>query len=183
MLVGVDGGADALLEAGYRPDVIVGDMDSVSDAALAVAAPSSSSMRTRTGARPGASRLDRLGLPSMVVPTPGISEDLAMLLAYEKGAELIVAVGTHFNLVEFLERNRAGHVVDLPDPAEGGGDARRRAGRLAALPPARRARAARRLRLAGARRSHRGGLSRSPGAAGLRLGARRARSGRSLGLE
>ena len=31
-----------------------------------------------------------------------------MLLAYEKGAELIVAVGTHFNLIEFLERNREG---------------------------------------------------------------------------
>ena len=31
-----------------------------------------------------------------------------MLLAYEKGAELIVAVGTHFNLIEFLERNRDG---------------------------------------------------------------------------
>jgi uncharacterized membrane-anchored protein len=38
----------------------------------------------------------------------GISEDLALLLAFEKGAELIVAVGTHFNLIEFLERNRAG---------------------------------------------------------------------------
>ena len=34
VLVGVDGGADALLDAGYRPDVIVGDMDSVSDDAL-----------------------------------------------------------------------------------------------------------------------------------------------------
>jgi uncharacterized membrane-anchored protein len=34
VLIGVDGGADALLEAGYKPDVIVGDMDSVSDAAL-----------------------------------------------------------------------------------------------------------------------------------------------------
>ena len=38
----------------------------------------------------------------------GISEDVALLLAYEKGAELIVAVGTHFNLIEFMERNRAG---------------------------------------------------------------------------
>jgi uncharacterized membrane-anchored protein len=38
----------------------------------------------------------------------GISEDIALLLAYEKGAELIVAVGTHFNLIEFLERNRTG---------------------------------------------------------------------------
>ncbi|HYM63830.1 MAG TPA: putative cytokinetic ring protein SteA [Gaiellaceae bacterium] len=107
VLVGVDGGADKLIEAGYRPDVIVGDMDSVSDEAL------------RTGAElvvhayadgraPGLARLERLELSSVVVPVPGISEDVAMLLAYEKGAELIVAVGTHFNLVEFLERNRRG---------------------------------------------------------------------------
>ena len=49
-----------------------------------------------------------MGLPSTVVPSPGISEDIAILLAHEKGAELIVAVGTHFNLTAFLERNRAG---------------------------------------------------------------------------
>jgi uncharacterized membrane-anchored protein len=107
VLVGVDGGADALLEAGYRPDVIVGDMDSVSDVALQ----SGAELVVHAyddGAAPGRTRLDRLGLPSMLVPSPGISEDLAMLLAYEKGADLIVAVGTHFNLIEFLERNRSG---------------------------------------------------------------------------
>ena len=60
------------------------------------------------GSAPGAARLDRLGVPYHTVPAPGISEDLALLLAFEKGAELIVAVGTHFNLVEFLERDRAG---------------------------------------------------------------------------
>jgi uncharacterized membrane-anchored protein len=105
--VAVDGGADALLEVGLKPNVIVGDMDSVSDRAL------------RTGAEllvhayadglaPGADRLERLGLPYQVVSAPGISEDIALLLAHDKGAELIVAVGTHFNLVEFLERDRAG---------------------------------------------------------------------------
>jgi uncharacterized membrane-anchored protein len=107
VLVAVDGGADALLEAGYRPDVIVGDMDSVSDEALR----SGAELVVHAyegGTAPGRGRLDRLGLASVLVPTPGISEDLAMLLAYEKGADLIVAVGTHFNLIEFLERNRAG---------------------------------------------------------------------------
>ena len=107
VLVAVDGGADALLEAGYRPDVIVGDMDSVSDDALRCGA-ELVVHAYENGVCPGRVRLDRMGLPSVAVPTPGISEDLAMLLAYEKGAELIVAVGTHFNLVEFLERNRAG---------------------------------------------------------------------------
>ena len=58
--------------------------------------------------RPGEERLRRLGVPFQTVAAPGISEDIAMLLAHERGAELIVAVGTHFNLVEFLERSRAG---------------------------------------------------------------------------
>ena len=107
VLVAVDGGADALLEVGLEPDVIVGDFDSTSDAAL----------RTKAelvvhaypdGRSPGTARLRQAGLKHHVVAAPGISEDLALLLAHEKGAELIVAVGTHFNLVEFLERDRAG---------------------------------------------------------------------------
>jgi len=105
--VGVDGGADALLAAGVKPHVIVGDMDSVSDAALRSGA-ELVVHGYRNGAAPGAPRLQRLGLPFAVVSAPGISEDVALLLAYEKGAELIVAVGTHFNLIEFLERDRAG---------------------------------------------------------------------------
>ena len=107
VLVGVDGGADALLEAGLKPDVIVGDMDSVSDAALRVA----SDVVVHAyadGVAPGAERLEALGVPHLTVEATGISEDVALLIAHEKGAELIVAVGTHFNLVEFLERNRAG---------------------------------------------------------------------------
>jgi uncharacterized membrane-anchored protein len=107
VLVGVDGGADALLLAGYKPDVIVGDMDSVSDKALRCGAELVVHAYT-SGAAPGRERLDRLGLHSAVLPVPGMSEDAAMLLAYEKGAELIVAVGTRFNLIEFLEKNRAG---------------------------------------------------------------------------
>jgi uncharacterized membrane-anchored protein len=108
VLVGVDGGADALLEAGYKPEVIVGDMDSVSDAALRSGAEVLVHGYRANGAAPGAARAQALGVPYQVVPSMGISEDLALLLAYEKGAELIVAVGTHFNLIEFLERNRAG---------------------------------------------------------------------------
>lgn len=107
VLVGVDGGADALLEAGYKPHVIVGDMDSVSDRALG----SGAELLIHAyegGEAPGAARAERLGLPYEIVPAMGISEDLALLLAYEKGADLIVAVGTHFNVIEFLERNRAG---------------------------------------------------------------------------
>jgi uncharacterized membrane-anchored protein len=107
VLIAVDGGADALLEAGYKPDVIVGDMDSVSDRALRCGA-EILVHAYRNGPAPGAERAERLGVQYEVVPTPGISEDLALLLAFEKGSELIVAVGTHFNLLEFLERDRAG---------------------------------------------------------------------------
>jgi uncharacterized membrane-anchored protein len=107
VLIAVDGGADALIEAGYKPDVIVGDMDSVSDEALR----SGAELLVhgyRDGPAPGEERARALGVPYQVVPGTGISEDLALLLAYEKGSALIVAVGTHFNLIEFLERNRAG---------------------------------------------------------------------------
>ncbi len=107
VLVAVDGGADALLEAGYKPHVIVGDMDSVSDRALQCGA-ELLIHAYEGGEAPGAERAERLGLSYEIVPAPGISEDVALLLAYEKGAALIVAVGTHFNVIEFLERNRAG---------------------------------------------------------------------------
>jgi uncharacterized membrane-anchored protein len=107
VVVGVDGGADALLAAGTKPNVIVGDMDSVSDAALGCGA-ELVVHAYRDGVAPGAARLERLGLRYATVSAPGISEDIALLLAFEKGAELIVAVGTHFNLIEFLERDRAG---------------------------------------------------------------------------
>jgi uncharacterized membrane-anchored protein len=107
VLVAVDGGADALLEIGLRPHLIVGDFDSVSDAALR----SGAELLVHAyadGRAPGSDRLTALALPFATVSAPGISEDIALLLAHERGAELIVAVGTHFNLVEFMERNRDG---------------------------------------------------------------------------
>jgi uncharacterized membrane-anchored protein len=107
VVVAVDGGADALREAGLRADLIVGDFDSVSDAALRDGAELVVHAYADGGA-PGSERLGRLGLDFVTVPAPGISEDLALQIAHEKGASLIVAVGTHFNLVEFLERDREG---------------------------------------------------------------------------
>jgi uncharacterized membrane-anchored protein len=107
VLVAVDGGAEALREEGLTPDVIVGDMDSVTDETLRCGA-EILVHAYREGHAPGEERLRRLGVPFQTVAAPGISEDVALLLAHDKGAELIVAVGTHFNLVEFLERSRAG---------------------------------------------------------------------------
>jgi uncharacterized membrane-anchored protein len=107
VLVAVDGGADALLEIGLKPHVIVGDFDSVSDGALRSGAELLVHAYT-DGRAPGSDRLAAMGLPFATVSAPGISEDVALMLAHDRGAELIVAVGTHFNLVEFMERNRAG---------------------------------------------------------------------------
>lgn len=107
IIVAVDGGADACLERGYHPDLIMGDMDSVSDRALKEgdkiivhAYPD--------GRAPGLNRIKNLGLDYILFPAPGTSEDIAMLLAYELGAELITAVGTHSNMIDFLEKGRSG---------------------------------------------------------------------------
>jgi uncharacterized membrane-anchored protein len=107
VLIGVDGGADAIIEEGWKPDMIVGDMDSATDRVLG----SGAELVVHAypdGRAPGRDRLDELELPYKVVPAPATSEDVAMLIAAEKGADLIVTVGSHFNLVEFLDKNRQG---------------------------------------------------------------------------
>ena len=107
VLLAVDGGADALLEAGHRPDIIIGDFDSISTEALSSGA--ELVVHAYPGGRaPGAERLEQLGLSYTVFEAAGTSEDIALLLAFEKGAELIVAVGTHASMVEFLDKGRDG---------------------------------------------------------------------------
>jgi uncharacterized membrane-anchored protein len=122
VLVGVDGGADALIEAGYAPDLILGDMDSVSDHALRLAGRGDGHRRFGRrrepvelvlhaypdGRAPGRERLEALRVPYTVVEAAGTSEDVAYLLAHEKGADAIVAVGSHGNLREFLDKGREG---------------------------------------------------------------------------
>ncbi|GAB3899363.1 putative cytokinetic ring protein SteA [Microbispora bryophytorum] len=107
VLIGVDGGADALLEAGYAPDIIVGDFDSVSEKALCCGA-ELVVHAYRDGRAPGLERVRKLGQEAVVFPATGTSEDIAMLLADDKGATLIVAVGTHWTLDEFLDKGRSG---------------------------------------------------------------------------
>lgn len=109
VLIAVDGGADALLEFGLKPDIIVGDMDSVSDRALRCGAELVVHAYP-DGRAPGMERLEALGLAgrAKVLPAPGTSEDVALLLAHEEGASLIVAVGTHFSMAEFLSKGREG---------------------------------------------------------------------------
>ncbi|MBL6280423.1 hypothetical protein JMF97_30120 [Micromonospora fiedleri] len=107
VLIGVDGGADALVEAGYTPDMIIGDMDSVTDDVLRCGAEVIVHAYP-DGRAPGLPRVNGLGVSAVTFPAAATSEDLAMLLADEKGASLIVAVGTHATLVEFLDKGRGG---------------------------------------------------------------------------
>src|ERR1017187_1732962 len=107
VMIGVDGGADALLDVGYRPDLVVGDMDSVSDKGLTCGAELVVHAYP-DGRAPGLARVERLGLLSVLCPAAGTSEDLALQLADEKGATLIVAVGSHNTLSEFLDKGRSG---------------------------------------------------------------------------
>ncbi len=107
ILIGVDGGADALIEFGYTPDIIIGDMDSVSDKSLSL----SKEIIVHAypnGRAPGVDRVEELGIKPILFQSPGTSEDIALLLAYEKKADLIVAVGTHTNMIDFLEKGRPG---------------------------------------------------------------------------
>ncbi len=107
ILIGVDGGADALIAEGLQPHIIIGDMDSVSEEALA----SGAELIVHAypdGEAPGLVRIKNLNLTPQIFKAPGTSEDIALLLAHEMGAELIVAVGTHANLIEFLDKGRKG---------------------------------------------------------------------------
>jgi uncharacterized membrane-anchored protein len=107
VMVAVDGGADTLLDAGYRPDLIVGDMDSVTDRAMTCG----SEIVVHAypdGRAPGQLRVDALGVESVQCAANGTSEDLALLLSDELGARLIVAVGMRFTLVDFLDKGRPG---------------------------------------------------------------------------
>lgn len=107
ILIGVDGGADAILEVGLTPDMVIGDMDSVSDKALTCGA-EIVVHAYRNGRAPGAERVKALGVEPVIFAAVGTSEDIAMLLADDKGADLIVAVGTHATLEEFLDKGRSG---------------------------------------------------------------------------
>ncbi|MBU5311063.1 hypothetical protein KQI38_03420 [Tissierella carlieri] len=107
ILIGVDGGGDALLEFGFMPDIIIGDMDSVSDDCLLMAKDVIVHAYT-DGRAPGLERVKSLGIEPKLFIAPGTSEDIALLLAYENNADLIVAVGTHTNMIDFLEKGRKG---------------------------------------------------------------------------
>ena len=107
VLIAVDGGADALIDSGRTPDIIIGDFDSLSAVALRCGAELVHHVHP-DGRAPGLDRLQAAGVPYERFVAEGTSEDAALLLAFEAGAELIVAVGTHATMVEFLDKGRRG---------------------------------------------------------------------------
>ena len=107
VLIAVDGGADALIDDGRTPDIIIGDFDSLSPVALHCGAELVHHVHP-DGRAPGLERLRAAGVRYERFVADGTSEDAALLLAFEAGAELIVAVGTHATMVEFLDKGRRG---------------------------------------------------------------------------
>jgi uncharacterized membrane-anchored protein len=120
VLVGVDAGADALMAAGHRPDIVVIGEDGLAQGSRSGDSGSTVSDKALRGAREvvlhadrsgraiGGDRLERLGVRHQTLSASGTSEDVALLLADVRGASLIIAVGTHATLDEFLDRQRAG---------------------------------------------------------------------------
>ena len=133
ILIGVDGGADALLEAGHRPHLIVGDMDSVSDATLNCGA-EIVVHAYRDGRAPGLERVRKLGLDSVVFPATGTSEDVAMLLADDKGAFADRRGRYPRHVGRVPGQGPLGHGQHLPDPLADRRQAGGRQGRQPALP-------------------------------------------------
>ena len=116
LLVGVDAGADVLLDAGLRPALVVVGHEGlagtpggppVSDRAL-TSARQVLAHADPSGRLEGADRLDRLGVRSQRMAAAGTSTDVALLVVHALGAEVIVSVGSHPGLEEFLDRQQSG---------------------------------------------------------------------------
>jgi uncharacterized membrane-anchored protein len=105
ILVGVGAGADTLADAGYRPDLIVGDPEDVSTRTLKsgaeVVLPADPD-----GHAKGLERIQDLGIGAMTFPASGTPSDLALLLADHHGASLIVTVGCAASLDEFFDASK-----------------------------------------------------------------------------
>jgi uncharacterized membrane-anchored protein len=106
-LVGVGAGADALLGAGHRPDLIVGNPSEVSDRALTCGADVVVPAFT-DGHAPGLHRVQDLGAGAVTFPSSANAEDLALLIAHHRGASMIITVGLSATMGEFLDRGRTG---------------------------------------------------------------------------
>src|SRR5919112_1530168 len=116
VLVGVDAGADVLLNAGLIPALLVVGQEgligasggpAVTDRAL-TSADHVLVHADSAGRLVGAERLERLGVRSARIAAAGTTTDVAVLVVHAKEAEVIVAVGAHPGLEELLDRQRGG---------------------------------------------------------------------------
>jgi uncharacterized membrane-anchored protein len=106
-LIGVGAGADALLAAGHRPHLIVGNPADVSDEALTCGADVVVPAFT-DGHAPGLHRVQDLGAGAVTFRSSANPEDLALLLAHHHRASMIITVGLSASMTEFLDRGRSG---------------------------------------------------------------------------
>ncbi|WP_063001704.1 putative cytokinetic ring protein SteA [Nocardia mikamii] len=105
ILVGVGRGADILIKAGYRPDLIVGDPEEITASALKCGAELILPADTDGHAK-GLERIQDLGIGATTFPSSGSAADLALLLADHHGAALIITCGAPASLDDFFDRSR-----------------------------------------------------------------------------
>ena len=102
ILIGAGAGADALLDAGYTPALVVGALDDLSDRALRQGG--EVVITSASGKLTAVERLEKTGADAQTFVATGSAEDLALVIADTNDASVIVLVGGHTSLVEFLDR-------------------------------------------------------------------------------
>ncbi|WP_448850682.1 putative cytokinetic ring protein SteA [Corynebacterium sp. 335C] len=98
VLIGVDSGADAIVDAGFTPELVIGDPEGIASATLRsggrVILPADPDGHAR-----GLERIQDLGVGAMTFPALSDSAvDLALVLAEHHDASMIVLVGQPLNL-------------------------------------------------------------------------------------
>lgn len=104
--------ADAAREAGFKPTIVVGDLSDVSDQTIRGAA----DLIVTTGAEGssgGLLRIDRMGLARTVVNTTVRPQDLALLIADQADARVIVLAGADRTLTSMLDSGQTAAAADF----------------------------------------------------------------------
>lgn len=102
VLIGAGSGADALLDAGYTPDLVVGALSNLSDRALKEC--KEVVITSTSGQLTAIERLEKTGADAQTFVAAGSDEDLALVLADTNEASVIILAGGHTSLVDFLDR-------------------------------------------------------------------------------
>ena len=111
-VIAVDEAADTARDLGYKPTVVVGSLTAVSDEAIREAQDVVVCM-DGDGATSGLARVDRMGVARTPVTTAVRPHELALLMADEAGARVIVAAGTDRTLVSMLDSGRTTAAADF----------------------------------------------------------------------